>query len=92
MGPELGGLKGKTTRQSSSWIHMENHSIPLMKVSGISFLMTISKHIKFGSVGKLDNMNNSNIIKHFKAVIGAYVTRGFRVTIILANNQFESMQ
>ena len=37
-------------------------------------------------------MNNSHIIKHFKAVIGAYVTRGFRGTIILADNQFESMQ
>ena len=42
-----------------------------MKVTGIPFLMTISKHIKFGSAGKLDNMNNSHIIKHFKAVIGA---------------------
>ena len=86
---------------------MENNSIPLqvmqqyrdvtlsadvMKVTGIPFLMTISKHIKFGTAGKLDNMNNSHIIKHFKAVIGAYVTRGFCVTIILANNQFESMQ
>ena len=37
-------------------------------------------------------MNNSHIIKHFKAVIGAYVTRGFCVTIILADNQFESMR
>ena len=37
-------------------------------------------------------MNNSHIIKHFKAVVGAYVTRGFRVTIILANNHFKLMQ
>ena len=86
---------------------MENHSIPLqvmqqykdvtlsadvMKVPGIPFFMTILKHIKFGTAGKLDNMNNSHIIKHFKAVIGAYVTRGFRVTVILADNQFESMR
>ena len=63
-----------------------------MKVTGIPFLVTILKHIKFSTAGKLDNMNNSHIIKHFKAVIGAYVTRGFRVTIILANNQFESMR
>jgi len=63
-----------------------------MKVTGIPFLVTILKHIKVSTAGKLDNMNNSHIIKHFKAVIGAYVTRGFRVTIILADTQFESMQ
>ena len=86
---------------------MENNSIPMqvmqqykdvtlsadvMKVTGIPFLMTISKHIKFGTAGKLDNMNNSHIIKYFKALIGTYVTRGFRVTIILADNQFKSMR
>merc|ERR1712086_156249 len=106
-GPELGCLKGKTTRQPSPQIRVENHAVPyqvmqqykevtlsadVMKVTGIPFLMTISKHIKFGTAGKLDNMNNSHIIKHFKAVIGAYVARGFRVTIILADNQFESMR
>ena len=63
-----------------------------MKVTGIPFLMTISKHIKFGTAGKLDNMNNSHIIKYFKAVLGAYVVRVFQVTIILADNQFESMR
>ena len=63
-----------------------------MKVAGIPFLMTISKHIKFGSAGKLDNMKAGHILKHFKALIGAYVTRDFKVTIILADNQFESMR
>ena len=106
-GPEVGYLKGNTSRQPPPRTRVENNSIPLqimqqyrdvtllldiMKVTGIPFLMTISKHIKFGSAGKLDSMNNSHIIKHFKAVIGAYVKRGFCVTIILANNQFESMQ
>ena len=66
--------------------------VDVMKVTGIPFLMTISKHIKFGSAGKLDTMKNSHLIKHFQAIIGAYVTRGFQVTIILADNQFESMR
>ena len=67
-------------------------SADTMTVIWIPFLITISKHIKLGTAGKLDNMNNIHIIKHFKAVIGAYVTSGSRVTIILANNQFESMR
>ena len=28
--------------------------------------MTISRHIKFGSAGKLDNLDNITILKHFK--------------------------
>ena len=106
-GKELGCLKGKTVRSNSPQVRLETTSIPvqimqqykevtlsvdIMKVTGIPFLMTISRHIKFGSVGKLDNMKNSHMIKHFKAVIGAYAARGFRVTIILADNQFESMR
>ena len=60
-----------------------------MKVAGILFLMTISRHIKFGSAGKLDSIKTGHILKHFKALIGAYVTRGFKITIMLADNQFE---
>ena len=63
-----------------------------MKVAGIPFLVTISRHITFGSAGKLDNMKNNHILKHFKALIGVYVTRGFKVTIMLADNQFEPMR
>ena len=54
--------------------------------------MTISRHIKFGSAGKLDSMKNSHIIKHFTAIVEAYVTHGFWVTIIFADNQFESIR
>ena len=54
--------------------------------------MTISRHIKFGSAGKLDDLKNSTIIKHLRVIFGVYTVRGFRVTIILADNQFESMR
>ena len=106
-GPDIGSLKGKTVRKQSPQVRVPVYDIPwpimkqykdvtlsvdVMKVSGIPFLMTISKHIKFGSAGKLDNMQNGHIMKHFKAIIGAYTTRGFRVTIIMADNQFESMR
>ena len=85
-GPDLGCLKGKTARQMSPKVRVENKNIPvsimqqynsvtllvdIMKVAGIPFLMTISRNIKFGSAGKLDNMKNSHILKHFKALIGA---------------------
>ena len=64
-------MKGKLARQISQKVRVENASIPvsimqqyknvtlsvdIMKVAGIPFLMTISRNIKFGSAGKLDNM------------------------------------
>ena len=63
-----------------------------MKVAGIPFLMTISRHNKFGSAGKLDSTKNGHILKHFKALIGAYITRGFKLIIMLADNQFDPMR
>ena len=49
-------------------------SVDIMEVEGIPFLMTISRHITFGSAGKLDSMKNCHILKYFKALIGTYVT------------------
>ena len=61
-------------------------SVDIIKVVGIPFLMTILIHIEFGSVRKLDNMTNSHTLKQFNALIDVYGTRGFKVTIILAEN------
>jgi hypothetical protein len=106
-GPDLGSLKGKTVRHKSPAVRVVSHSIPLgimqkykdvtlstdvMKVNGIPFLMTISKHIKFGSAGKLDDMKTRTMLCHFKTIFNVYAIRGFRVTIVLADNQFESMR
>ena len=65
-------------------------SVDIMKVAGIPFLVTIRRHIKSGSAGKMDS-TNGHILKHFNALVGTYVTRGFKVITLLAGNQFESM-
>ena len=67
-------------------------SVDIMKVAGISLLMIISRHIKFGLTGKLDSIKTGHILKHSNTLIGVYVTRGFKVTIMLADNQFEPMR
>ena len=63
-----------------------------MKVNGIPFLMTIFRHIKFSSAGKLNNLVNKTIISHFKDVMNMCRSQGFHVTIILPDNQFETMR
>ena len=67
-------------------------SVNITNLTGIIFLMTVFRHIRFGSASKLDNMEYGHIFKYFKALIGAYITRGFKVTIVLANTQFEPMR
>ena len=107
-GKDLGSVKGKTVRHKPRQrvitpgtniplTIMQQYrdvtlSVDIMKVTGIPFLMTISKHIKLGSGGRLTDMKNETMLKHFKSIIGAYSIRGFRVKIVLADNQFESMR
>ena len=67
-------------------------SVDIMKVNNIPFFITISKHIKFGTSGKLDSMENKIIVKHFKLVFGLYTNCGFRVKVFMDDNQFESMR
>ena len=67
-------------------------SVDITKATDTTFLMAISSNIKFGSADKLDSMKNSHILKPFKALVGAYVTRGFRVTSMHTNNRFELMR
>jgi len=80
-GPDLGSLQGKTVRQQPRAVRITPSNIPphiheqykdvtlsvdIMKVTGIPFLMTISRHIKFGTAGKLNSMRYGHIIAHFK--------------------------
>ena len=57
-----------------------------MKAAGIPFLVTIPRYIKYVSAGKLDSMKTGHILKNFKVLIGVYVTKGFKVTSMLADN------
>jgi len=64
----------------------------IMKVCSIPFLMSISKHIKFGTCRHQKTMKNKDILTNFKAIINVYHRGGFRVQIILADNLFESLR
>ena len=104
---ERGDLQGKTPWRKPRQIRVDHTNIPpqimqhyrditlcvdVMKVATVPFLMTICKHIKFGSAGRLLDMTNETIIKHFKKIVGAYSIRGFKVTIMIGDGQFESMR
>jgi hypothetical protein len=103
----LGNLKGKTVRappkavqtvgqQTFDVVAEEYRSVTLamdvMKVNQHPFLVTISKHIRFGTVQALRNMQNNTILEGIQQVCEIYKAQGMRVTGVLANGQFESMR
>ena len=107
-GKILGGLKGKVvyrkgkpikaTRPATIGLRiMERYrdvilAIDVMKVNKIPFLITISRHIKFGTVQLLRNMVGCTIIDGLKKTRIIYGQRGFRIAQIHGDGQFESMR
>jgi hypothetical protein len=94
--PNLGSLKGKTTQRASPHVRPEHHQIPLgimekyrdvtlcidiMFVNKVPFLITISRHIKFGTVEVLKNRKTTNVIAAIGNFNKLYQIRGFRLTL-----------
>jgi hypothetical protein len=54
--------------------------------------MTVSQHIKFGTAEMLKSESDASLLDAIKHVKKAYATRGFKLTYILADGQFESLR
>ena len=63
-----------------------------MFVNGIAFLVTISRHIKFGMAEMLKNQKSSTIFVALKHVLDTFKTKGFTVHTVLGDGQFASLQ
>lgn len=108
LGPNVGGLKGHTTRRASPETHdvqvesvppsiMEVHrnvilAMDLMFINRIPFLVTISKGLKFGTVTHILNKKDTTVISALKHIKTMYEFRGFWINICKADYAFESMQ
>ena len=105
-GPELGILKGKTVRLPSEQVRVINTPIPkvileryrkvelagdVMKVNGVPFLVTISCELKFGTTQHLKNQFMKTILAAIKEVNGIYRRRGFVITTMSMDGQFDSL-
>jgi hypothetical protein len=106
-GPDVGSLKGKTTRQSSEAVRAEISPIPLsileryrvvtlggdvMKVNGIPFFMSISSALKFGTAELLKNQKMETTLGAIKHILQIYHKRGFRVETMFTDGEFGSLR
>ena len=105
LGPNLGSLKGKTTRKKPSKVIIEKYNelpdnilekhgditlaVDIMYINEIPFVMTRSRAIHFGTAELIKNEKISTIMIALTQVIEAYKASGFHVRHILADGQFE---
>ena len=94
-GPDVGSLKGKTTRRGTDHVAINLIDIPasimnqyksiilggdIIFVNKIPFFVTMSRHIKFGTAEMLQNQQSKTILRAIKQVKSAYMKRGFKIS------------
>ena len=103
-GPDLGSLKGKTTRKKSPFVDTafivpprieEQHkditlTIDVLHVNGVPFLVTTSRKIHFGTIDALASTTDDKIILSLRKIIALYRRGGLRPRMILADGAFTS--
>jgi hypothetical protein len=103
LGPEVGSLKGKTVRKASTTVEAVTLDVPMsimsryqkvtvtgdiMYVNKLPFFVTISRHIKFSTAEFLSNQKTPTIVIAIKHLHQMYAKRGFQVTTLLMDGQF----
>ena len=84
LGPDVGSLKGKTTRRRPLGVGLYNHAlipasiveqyhdviiaVDVLYVNKLPFIATISRYIRFGTVEFLRNQKSTTLIEHVKQV------------------------
>ena len=102
-GPEIGILNRKTTRHNPhalrqvveplepsimrQYIHVML-GIDVMFVNGIVFLVTVSRHIKFGTIKAMVNRRQASLLAAIKLVTQVYWLARFKVTMALMDGKF----
>ena len=106
-GPNLGSLKGKTVHRPSPHVqagiapvppeilarhHDITLAIDIMFVNKIPFLVTVSRNLKFVTVEDLPNRKATTVRDKLRAVLRMYRHRGFKVTSLLGDQEFEALR
>jgi hypothetical protein len=64
----------------------------VMHVNGIPFFVSISRHLKFGTIEAISNQRLQTIVKCVRNISRVYHRGGFRVRHALTDGAFESMR
>jgi hypothetical protein len=105
-GPDIGALKGKTTRHKpcpvvSDYIEIpseliDNHHnvtlcIDTIKINGLSFLTTISRNIMYRTVEWVENKTPKSYRSALSNVFRIYNRAGFKIQTIQCDNEYQPL-
>ena len=106
-GPDIGSLKGKTTRWSPPIIDSPVTGIPvdvlkqyqkvtlcvdIMYVNKVAMLVSISRKIKFGTIEVIPNNKSTVLLKGVKGILQVYARWGFQIEMALMDGEFGHLQ
>ena len=106
-GPDIGSLKGKMVRRQPPRVAVEEFSLPatihehyqevtlacdIMYVNKIPFLMSISRHIRFGTAQHIRNQQGTTIFNGMRAIHQVYLQHGFKIRDAFMDGQFEPLR
>jgi Reverse transcriptase (RNA-dependent DNA polymerase) len=63
----------------------------LMYVNGIPFFITITRHIRFGTIEAIPNRKQATLLKAIHHVAAIYQRAGFRLRFMLMDNEFKCL-
>ena len=102
-GPDVGSLKGKTTRRSPPIVDSPVMGIPadvmkryqkvticvdIMYVNKVAMLVSVSRKIKFGTIETIPNNKSAVLLTGVKGIVQVYQRRGFHVEAALMDGEF----
>ena len=107
-GPCVESLQGKTVRRPPHKVSLsETPTLPaevherynkiticgdIMKLNNLSFLVTISRNLHFGTVHYLPNKRDSTVMKAMKKIISEYQYGGFKVVHAVMDGGFDGIE
>ena len=102
-GPDIGSLKGKTTRRSPPIVDSPVTAVPadvlqkyrkvtlcvdIMYVNRVAMLVSISREIRFGTLEVIPNNKSTVLMKGLKSILQVYQCGGFQVEAALMDGEF----
>ena len=102
-GPDIGSLKGKTTRRNPPIVDSPITSVPvsilkryrdvtlcvdIMYVNRVALMVSISQGFKFGTIEAIPNNKSATITRGVAAIRQVYRRNGFNITAALMDGEF----
>ena len=72
--------------------HSISLAIDIMCINNNLLFTSIARHIGLGTAEKVSNYHSDNLMKSIKGICSVYAFQGFKIELVLGDNEFEVQQ